>query len=201
MMKIWNFDTNEGWQPSPPPAGLEMLRQTHTPQKRFLIIRKEADGRCILRMQLPECAEKEIAVSDLTETQARNIAIAYLEQKGIDSANLEEMAAEAELPTGAAMFPEWFRGNYNSAPECMSKAAACLRMRRFSAGTGVKLIIADNADFNDESRADIILSGTDEIKKKPTPEDELRAVTLLVGVALLSALGVGFLVKCLRKKR
>ena len=201
-MKIWTYNTNDGWQPSSPPVGLTSLRLNKTRQKRFLIIRKEADGLCTLQMQLPEQPEMKIAISDLTEKQARNIAIAYLEQKFIDCSDVEKVAAAEQLTSAPAMFPEWYRGNYSTAPDCMSKAAECLRTRAFSAGSGMKIIIADDADFLDESRADIILSASDDdVKQTPDIDAELRKTFLIrVGVSLVSALATYAFIRRMRKK-
>ncbi|MBQ4613867.1 MAG: hypothetical protein IJB31_02950 [Akkermansia sp.] len=201
-MKIWTYNTNDGWQPSSPPVGLTSLRLNKTRQKRFLIIRKEADGLCTLQMQLPEQPEMKIAISDLTEKQARNIAIAYLEQKFIDCSDVEKVASAEQLTSAPAMFPEWYRGNYSTAPDCMSKAAECLRTRAFSAGSGMKLIIADDADFLDESRADIILSASDDdVKQTPDIDAELRKTFLIrVGVSLVSALATYAFIRRMRKK-
>lgn len=200
-MNIWTYDTIEGWSPSNPPAGLAMLRHNTAPQKHFLVIRKEADGLCMLRMQLPGNPEKGIALLDLTEQQARNLAIAYLEQKAIEPADIEKLADAAELDSARAMFPEWYRENFSTKPESMSNAAECLRTRRFSAGPGIKLIIADDADFHDESQADIILSGTAEVEQAPDMNAELRkALFIRAGVALASALATCLVINCLRKK-
>ena len=215
-MKIWALTTADSapsvWSPTPLPANLQQLRLAPTTSAYSFIISKETDGTCLLKLQLPGI---QLALSNLTELQARGLGIACLHQEPklatcSQSSRAEEMktileqlADSTALESGAAMFPDWFRGNYNSDPGCREKAAEWLRTRRLSAGDGIKLIASDDADLSDKSRADIILSGSEKVENTAEQEADLRRAELLrlgtkVLIATAAACCVAWLV---RKKR
>lgn len=198
------------WAPAQPPTKLHMLRLDEKGSAYSFIISKEATGTCMLKLQL---VGLQVALNELSDRQARSLAIACLLQApelgalnaGSSQAEVARtMAQLADAPgveSGMAMFPEWYRGNFRQNPECMNKAAECLRTRRLSAGSGIKVIVADDADFADESRADIILSGTAQVSKAADPDAEWRKALLIrAGLAVLGAVcAYGLVRHALRK--
>ena len=213
-MNIWIYPTcNEAsseWLPSLPPSKLQILRPDAKADPYSFTICKESMGTCLFKLQLPDL---QMAVSELTERQARSLGIACLTRASAWGALratstledvslvLEQLADEPGLESGAAMFPEWFRANYRTTPECMKKAAECLRSRRLSAGSGIKVVVAGDADFADESRADIILSGTSQVRKSADADLELRKALLArAGIILLGAVCAFGMVKLVSRK-
>lgn len=213
-MKIWILPICDAapseWAPAQPPTKLHTLRLDKKDSAYSFIISKEATGTCMLKLQL---AGLQVALNELSDQQARSLAIACLLQAselgalnaGSSQAEVARtMAQLADAPgveSGMAMFPEWYRGNFRQNPECMNKAAECLRTRRLSAGSGIKVIVADDADFADESRADIILSGTAQVSKAADPDAEWRKALLIrAGLAVLGAVCAYGLVRLARRK-
>lgn len=228
-MNIWihAYGTHQQpeWTRSKPPVDLQMLltqlgTEGNAPS---LILTKEIDGSCQLIMQVPGKEGCVIAINEFTETQARAFVASCLEQhaaleqlaNAVDTSDevysvnwaaaeqaVTELVNASEVDKEAQpMFPEWYRGNFRQAPECMNKAAECLRTRRLSAGSGIKVIVADDADFADESRADIILSGTAQVSKAADPDAEWRMALLVrAGLAVLGAVCAYVLVRHARRK-
>ena len=216
-MNIWILTTADSdasvWSPTPLPANLQQLRLDPATSAYSFIISKEIDGTCLLKLQLPGI---QLALSNLTELQARRLGIAcLLQESALASCSQSPLEAEvknilealAEVPaleSDTAMFPNWFRGNFSSAPDCREKAAEWLRTRRLSAGDGIKVIVSDDADLSDKSRADIILTGTttEETSTAAQKADLQRAELLRIGTKVLLAAAAACCVAWLvRKKR
>lgn len=198
------------WAPAQPPMKLHLLRLNETTGAYSFIISKEATGTCMLKLQLPGL---QVALNELSDRQARSLAIACLLQApelGALNAGsshtevvhtMEQLADAPGVESGMAMFPEWYRGNFRQNPECMSKAAECLRTRRLSAGSGIKVMVTDDADFADVSRADIILSASPQSKAAAAHDVEWRkALPICAGVVALGAVCAYGLVRHARRK-
>ncbi len=196
------------WSRSIPPADLQM----QLPQLNegadipSLILSKEIDGSCQLVMRIPGKEGCALAINELTETQARAFVASCLKKntaletlaKAVDTtgevynvnwpeveqAVTELLNATKVAPDALPMFPEWVQENYHTTPDCFNMVAECLKTRRFSAGSGTKIIIADHAVFTDSDRADIILSATATGKSQASPNMSI----LMVGAAALAAL-------------
>ncbi len=218
-MNIWILACGTGLRPEwfngNPPTDTQML----LPQLRLeggkhsLILTKEIDGSCQLIMGVPGKAGSVLAINELTEGQARRFLVSLLEQnlvfeefsQAIDTTGeealvdckaVEQVVAKlvdsSEVDDDAQpMFPEWIRENYQTTPDAFKAAAECLRTRRFSVGSGTKIIIADHASFKDSSRADIILSAISvrQDYKVGVIEGVLMRRLSIVGLGLIAAVG------------
>lgn len=231
-MNIWihAYGTHQQpeWTRSKPPVDLQMLLpQLGVAGKApSLILTKEIDGSCQLIMQVPGKEGCVIAINEFTETQARAFVASCLEQhaaleqlaNAVDTSDevysvnwpaaeqaVTELTNATEVDKDAQpMFPEWVRENYRASPACFNMVAECLKARRFSAGSGTKIIIADHASFTDSSRADIILSATATGRRQVSYTALPGAGILMVGaMAVLAGIAIGTLIKLnsARKKR
>lgn len=215
-MNIWihAYGTHQHpeWTRSKPPVDLQMLlpqlgAKGNAPS---LILTKEIDGSCQIIMQVPGKEGCVIAINEFTETQARAFVASCLKQhaaleqlaNAIDTTDevysvnwtaaeqaVTELTNATEVDKDAQpMFPEWVRENYRTTPDCFNMVAECLKARRFSAGSGTKIIIADHAVFTDSDRADIILSATATGKRQASNTALPGAGILMVGVGALAVL-------------
>lgn len=223
-MNIWihAYGTHQQpeWTRSKPPVDLQMLlpqlgAEGNVPS---LILTKEIDGSCQLIMQVPGKEGCVIAINEFTETQARAFVASCLEQhaalkqlaNAVDTTGevysvnwtaaeqaVTELVNASEVDKEAQpMFPEWVRENYRASPDCFNMVAECLKTRRFSAGSGTKIIIADHAVFTDSDRADIILSATATGRRQASHTALPGVGILMVGaVAVLAGIAVASLIK------
>lgn len=201
-MNIWIRTTTDSgasdWMPKPPPFKLAMLRQDSLKKPFEFVLDKEATGTCQLKLQLNGLL---LAVNELTDEQARSLAIACLKRNeewirlNPDS-TLEEiesvvksLAASPGMKSQDTMFPRWYRGNYSQDSSSLAKAAEHLQNLRLSAGSGLKVIITEHANLKDESEADIILSATGAVRPLPgtPPTPQLPDQTIRFGLMILAA--------------
>lgn len=201
-MNIWIRTTTDSgasdWMPKPPPFQLEMLRQDSLKKPFEFVLDKEATGACQLKLQLDGLL---LAVNELTDEQARSLAIACLKRNeewtrlNPDS-NLEEiesvvksLAASPGLKSQDPMFPRWYRGNYSQDSTTLAKAAEHLQNLRLSAGSGLKVIVTEYANLEDESEADIILSATGTVRPLPGPQSAPQppGQAIRLGLIILAA--------------
>lgn len=212
-MNIWIRTTTDSgasdWMPKPPPFQLEMLRQDSLKKPFEFVLNKEATGTCQLKLQMNGLL---LAVNELTDEQARSLAIACLKRNeewtrlNPDS-TLEEigsvvksLAASPGMKSQDTMFPRWYRGNYSQDSTSLAKAAEHLQNRRLSAGSGLKVIITEHANLEDESEADIILSATGAVRPSPgtptapQPPGQAIRLGLIILVAALCTWGIVHLI-------
>lgn len=201
-MNIWIRTTTDSgasdWMPKPPPFQLEMLRQDSLKKPFEFVLDKEATGTCQLKLQLDGLL---LAVNELTDEQARSLAIACLKRSpewsslNADS-TLEEiekivksLADSPGMKSQDTMFPRWYRGNYSQDSTSLAKAAEHLQNLRLSAGSGLKVIVTEYANLEDESEADIILSATGTVRPLPGPQPgpQLPGQAIRLGLIILAA--------------
>ncbi len=201
-MNIWIRTTTDSgasdWMPKPPPFQLEMLRQDSLKKPFEFVLDKEATGACQLKLKLNGLL---LAVNELTDEQARSLAIACLKRNkewtrlNPDS-TLEEiesvvksLAASPGMKSQDTMFPRWYRGNYSQDSTSLAKAAEHLQNLRLSAGSGLKVIVTEYANLEDESEADIILSATGTVRPLPgtPPAPQLPGQAIRLGLIILAA--------------
>ena len=201
-MNIWIRTTTDSgasdWMPKPPPFQLEMLRQDSLKKPFEFVLDKEATGTCQLKLQLNGLL---LAVNELTDEQSRSLAIACLKRApewsslNADS-TLEEiekivksLADSPGMKSQDTMFPRWYRGNYSQDSTSLAKAAEHLQNLRLSAGSGLKVIVTEYANLEDESEADIILSATGTVRPLPGPQPgpQLPGQAIRLGLIILAA--------------
>lgn len=201
-MNIWIRTTTDSgasdWMPKPPPFQLEMLRQDSLKKPFEFVLDKEATGTCQLKLQLNGL---QLAVNELTDEQARRLAINCLRRTPewnslTPDSTLEEIedvvkrqADSPEVKSQETMFPRWYRGNYSQDSTSLAKAAEHLQNRRLSAGSGLKVIMTEQANLEDESEADIILSATGTVRPLPGPQPgpQLPGQAIRLGLIILAA--------------
>lgn len=198
-MNIWIRTTTDSgtsdWMPKIPPFQLEMLRQDSLKKPYEFVLDKEATGTCQLKLQLNGLL---LAVNALTDEQARSLAIACLKRSPEwSSLNADSTLEEIEKVVKSladspgvefqdTMFPRWYRGNYSQDSTSLAKAAEHLQNLRLSAGSGLKVIVTEHADFADESEADIILSAVGTVRPlPPAPQPPVKPIRL--GLIILAA--------------